>query len=68
VPGSGTNGTGTGANTGSGGDAESATVGADGVGIFRYPTGSLVCTGGTITTSGGFTIHTFTSSGMFTVA
>jgi hypothetical protein len=27
----------------------------------------LTATGGTITTSGGYTIHTFTSSGTFTV-
>jgi hypothetical protein len=40
--------------------------GADGVAIFRYPTGAFVCTGGTITQAGGFTIHTFTTGGTFT--
>jgi hypothetical protein len=32
------------------------------------PAGSVTATGGTITTSGGYTIHTFTSSGTFTVS
>ena len=60
------------ANTGSGGGGVCAS-GAGGVGnggsgvvIIRYPTGAFVCTGGTITQSGGFTIHTFTSNGTFT--
>jgi hypothetical protein len=30
-------------------------------------TGTLTATGGTITTSGGYTIHTFTTSGTFEV-
>jgi hypothetical protein len=42
--------------------------GADGVFVWRYLTGTANCTGGTITTSGGYTIHTFTSSGTLTVA
>jgi len=40
----------------------------DGVVVIRYPTGSISATGGTVTTSGGFTIHTFTSSGDFVVS
>jgi len=36
--------------------------------VFRYPAGAFNCTGGDITQAGGFTIHTFTSSGTFTVA
>ena len=39
--------------------------GASGVAIFSYPTGSMTATGGTITTSGGNTIHTFTTPGTF---
>jgi hypothetical protein len=40
--------------------------------IFRYPTvlatqAGLTISGGTITTSGGYTIHTFTSTGSTTV-
>lgn len=64
---SGTDGT---ANTGGGGGARhGATGGAGGSGIvvISYTTGSITATGGTITTSGGNTIHTFTSSGTFTV-
>jgi len=64
----GSNGAGAGPNTGSGGDGENSTNGADGVFIIRYLTGTANCTGGTVTTSGGYTIHTFTSSGTFTVA
>lgn len=69
----GTTGVGTGAspNTGSGGGGGGnpggfgsgfGGDGADGVVIVRYP-GAAVFTGGTVTTSGGDTIHTFTSSG-----
>jgi hypothetical protein len=42
--------------------------GGSGVFIARYLTGTANCTGGTVTTSGLYTIHTFTSSGTFTVA
>jgi hypothetical protein len=42
--------------------------GGSGVVIIRYLTGAFNCTGGTVTQAGGFTIHTFTSSGTFTVA
>ena len=38
-----------------------------GVVIISYVTGTYTATGGTITTSGARTIHTFTSSGTFTV-
>lgn len=61
------------ANTGGGGGGASyntASTGGDGgsgVVIISYPTGSLTATGGSITTSGGNTIHTFNSSGTFTV-
>jgi hypothetical protein len=40
-------------------------IGKAGVVIIAYPTGSMTATGGTITTSGGNTIHTFTSNGTF---
>lgn len=43
-------------------------AGGSGVVIISYPTGSLTATGGAVTTSGGNTIHTFTSSGTFTVS
>jgi hypothetical protein len=42
--------------------------GGDGVVIIRYITGTVTATGGTITTSGGYTIHTFTTSGDFVVS
>jgi Tfp pilus assembly protein PilX len=42
-------------------------TGGSGVVIIRYPTGTLTATGGTVTTLSGETLHTFTSSGTFTV-
>jgi hypothetical protein len=59
-----------GANSGGGGggSAHSSSVGASGgsgIVLVRY-TGSSKATGGNINTSGGYTIHTFTSSGTFT--
>lgn len=57
-------------NTGGGGGGSAETAGAaggSGIVIIRYPTGSVTATGGTVTTSGGDTIHTFTSSGTFNV-
>lgn len=43
-------------------------AGADGVVIIKYLTADFgECLGGTITTDGDYTIHTFTSSGTFTV-
>lgn len=61
------------ANTGGGGGAGGYNGGIGGAGgagivIVAYPTGSITATGGTITTSGGNTIHTFTISGTFTVS
>ncbi|MBI5003547.1 hypothetical protein HZC00_00420 [Candidatus Kaiserbacteria bacterium] len=62
------------ANTGGGGGGASNTGtssggnGGSGIVIIRYPTGTVSATGGTVTTSGGYTIHTFTSSGTFTVS
>jgi len=57
------------ANTGNGGGGgyagSGAQVGGSGIVIVRY-SGAQQATGGTITSSGGFTIHTFTSSGTFT--
>jgi hypothetical protein len=35
--------------------------------IIRYAGTTQKATGGTVTTSGGYTYHTFTSSGDFTV-
>ncbi|GAB6125037.1 glycine-rich domain-containing protein [Humidesulfovibrio idahonensis] len=64
--GSGGNGT---ANTGSGGGGNSTGgtlgSGASGVLILRYP-GVQKGTGGVVTSSGGYTIHTFTTSDTFT--
>jgi hypothetical protein len=63
-----------GANTGGGGGGGShynsnnyGGNGGSGIVIISYTTGTMTATGGTITTSGGNTIHTFTSSGTFTV-
>ena len=60
------------ANTGNGGGAShlaaSGSAGGSGVVIIRYTTGSVTATGGTITTVGGDTVHTFTTSGTFTVS
>jgi hypothetical protein len=64
----GSNGT---ANTGGGGGGPVGNgsalggTGGSGVVIIRYA-GSQKGTGGTVTSSGGYTIHTFTSSGTFT--
>ena len=57
-------------STGGGGGANTdgaSGAGGSGVVIVSYPTGSVSATGGTITTSGGNTIHTFTSNGTFTI-
>jgi hypothetical protein len=56
------------ANTGGGGGGsrdQAGALGGSGVVIVRYP-GPQKATGGTITQVGGYTIHTFTSSGTFT--
>ncbi len=55
-----------GANNGGSG-AQTGSNGGSGIVIISYTTGAMVATGGTITTSGGKTIHTFTSGGTFTV-
>ena len=59
------------ANTGGGGGAGggggcNGGNGGSGIVIIRYP-GEPKATGGTITSVGGYTIHTFTSSGTFNV-
>lgn len=56
-------------NTGGGGggtDCESSVAGAGGSGIviIKYP-GAPVATGGTVTQSGGYTIHTYSTVGTF---
>jgi hypothetical protein len=40
-------------------------AGSSGIVILRYP-GAQKGTGGTVTSAGGYTYHTFTSSGTFT--
>lgn len=53
---------------GGGGSAPSnGALGGSGVVIISYTTNSISAIGGAITTSGGNTIHTFTSNGTFTV-
>ena len=55
------------ANSGNGGKMS---VGSDGVCVIRYRTANAVgktITGGTITTEGEYTYHTFTSNGFFSV-
>ena len=55
----------TGGGGGGGGHQSVGGAGGSGIVIVRYY-GSQQATGGTITSSGGYTIHTFTSSGTFT--
>lgn len=51
------------------GDHTTSESGFGGIVIIRYVTANLgTCTGGTITTDGADTIHTFTTSGTFTVS
>ena len=50
---------------GAGGDGGTGFGGGSGIVIIRY-SGGTVGTGGTITSAGGFTYHTFTASGTFT--
>lgn len=62
-------------NTGNGGDGAGGTSGGgldggdggSGIVVVSYPTGGIIATGGTITTSGGNTIHTFTTDGTFDI-
>jgi mucin-19 len=58
----------TGYGNGGGGAGSTGGNGSDGIVIIAYPTGTATATGGTITTSGGDTIHTFTTSGTFTIS
>jgi hypothetical protein len=58
------------ANTGGGGGGAGGSSGDGGAGgsgivIIRY-LGPQLGTGGTVTSAGGYTIHTFTSSGTYT--
>ena len=62
------------ANTGGGGggagdngSARNGGAGGSGIAIISYTTGSMVAFGGNITFAGGKTIHTFLSTGVFTV-
>ena len=62
------------ANTGGGGGGGSYTGsyfdggnGGSGIVIIRYTSATNLATGGTITTDGGDKVHTFTSSGTFTM-
>jgi hypothetical protein len=57
------NGPGSGGNGGT--SAGGATDGENGIVKLRY-LGTPIATGGTITQSGGYTYHTFTSNGTFT--
>lgn len=55
---------------GGGGGSDGSTaggIGGSGVIIIRYLTSSVIANGGTITADGDYTIHTFTSSGTFSV-
>lgn len=67
----GTSNTGGGGGGGGGGSSNPTAGGNGGSGIviIAYPTGTLTATGGTIDTSNrpGYTVHTFTSIGTFTV-
>lgn len=56
--------TGSGGGGATGGGAAVSGSGGSGIVVIRY-LGSQRATGGTITTVGGYTIHTFTSSGTF---
>ena len=65
------------ANRGSGGGGGGRSAGCEnfmggygsaGIVIIKYITGQVTATGGTITTSGGNTIHSFTSNGTFTIS
>ena len=62
----------TGGGGGGGGGTSSGVAGGSGIVIFRYLTSELLqaniyISGGTISTSGGYTIHSFTSTGTTTV-
>jgi len=58
----------TGGGGGGGGESVAGGDGGSGIVIISYITADFgECTGGTITTDGADTIHTFTSNGTFTV-
>jgi hypothetical protein len=62
----------TGGGGGGAGQGSTGGTGGSGVVIFRYLTSDassagISVSGGTITTSGGYTIHSFTSTGSTTV-
>ena len=63
--GGGGNGNSSGGSTNTGGGGGTGNAGGSGIVIIRY-LGSQRGTGGTVTSSGGYTIHTFTSSGTYT--
>ena len=50
-----------------GGTPYAGGAGGSGIVIVRYPTAQNLATGGTVTTSGAYTIHTFTSSQTITI-
>jgi len=60
-----------GTNTGNGGQGAggnyAAGAGGPGVVIVRYPDDSIEATGGDVTSTGGYTYHTFTTDGTFEV-
>ncbi len=53
---------------GAGGGSPGGGSGGSGVVIIAYPSGSMSATGGTISYSGGYTIHTFNKNGNFVVS
>jgi hypothetical protein len=55
-----------GSNDYSGASAPAQNGGGSGIVIIRYSPGTQQSTGGTVTTSPGYTIHTFTGPGTFT--
>jgi hypothetical protein len=58
-------------NLGGGGGGSSGTAGGgaggSGIAIIRYAGTTALATGGTITVTGGYVYHTFTTSGTFTL-
>lgn len=56
-----------GKGAGGGGGVNAGGSGGSGIVIISYVTSTITATGGTITTSGIYTIHTFTSSGTFNI-
>ncbi len=53
---------------GRGASADGTSPAQPGAVFVRYATGACTATGGTVTTSGGWTIHTFTSNGTFAIS